>query len=113
MDRIVNNKNLTIFGDGNQTRDFLFAEDAALANMLALKTKNKIFNIGSGKPTSINELHGELKKLFNKEIEIDYSEPLEEIRKMYLDISLAKKQLEWEPKTELKEGIKEIMKLCP
>lgn len=110
LSRIMNNKNPIIFGDGTQTRDFLFVEDAALANLLVLKTKNNIFNIGLGKPTSINELCEEIKKLFNKKIKISHSKPLNEIKNTYLDISLAKKELNWQPKTKLSEGIKKYIK---
>lgn len=106
FDKIRTNKKPTIFGDGKQTRDFLFAEDAALANILALKAKNSIFNIGSGEQTSVNRLCKEMEKALNKKIELIYSEPLEEIKDMYLDVSLAKKQLRWSPKTGLREGIK-------
>ena len=106
LDKIINNKDLVIFGDGNQTRDFLFVEDATLANALALQTKNKIFNIGSGKPISINKLCNEMDKLFNNKVKINHSKPIEEIKKTYLDISLAEKELNWQPKTGLKEGIK-------
>ena len=106
LNRAINDKNLIVFGDGTQTRDFLFVKDAALANILALEIKNKIFNIGSEKATSINGLCGEIKRLFNKKIKIIHSKPLEEVKNMYFDISLAKKQLQWQPKTKLEEGIK-------
>ena len=106
LNRIANNKELIVFGDGTQTRDFLFVEDAALSNILALETKNKIFNIASGTQTSINELLEEIKKLFNKKIKIKHLKALKEIKYTYLDITLAEKQLHWQPKTELSEGIK-------
>ena len=106
FNRIINNQELTIFGDGNQTRDFLFVEDAALANLCALNVKNKIFNIGSGKPTSINQLCEEIKKLLNKKIKITHKKPLKEIKNTCLDISLAREELHWQPKTELREGLR-------
>ena len=106
LNRIVANKELIVFGDGNQTRDFLFVEDAALAALLSLKAENKIFNIASGKQTSLNELIEEIKKLFNKKIRIKHEKALKEIKNTYLDVSLAKKQFHWQPKTELEEGIK-------
>ena len=73
---IIGNKNPVIFGDGKQTRDFLFVEDAALANIPALEIKNKIVNIGSGNPTSINDLYKEIKGLLNKKAVIIHSKPL-------------------------------------
>jgi len=106
INSVLNNKEMIIYGNGAQTRDFLFVEDAALANLLALKTKNKIFNIGSGKPTSINQLCEEIKKLVNKKIKIIHKKPLKEIKNTYLDISLAEKELKWKPKTTLKDGLR-------
>src|SRR3989338_1752595 len=103
---IIGNKNPVIFGDGKQTRAFLFVEDAALANIPALEIKNKIVNIGSGNPTSINDLYKEIKGLLNKKAVISHSRPLKEIKNTYLDVSLAKKIFKWRPKTELREGIK-------
>ncbi len=106
INRMLNNKELIIFGDGAQTRDFLFVEDAASANLLALKARNKIFNIGSGKETSINQICEEIKKFSNKKIEIIHKKPLKEVKNTHLDVSLAEKQLHWHPKTGLKKGLK-------
>ncbi len=99
-------KNPVVLGDGRQTRDFLFVEDAALANLLALTASNRIFNIGCGKPASINGVCEEIKNEVNKKINATHSEPLKEIRDMHLDISLAEKHLQWQPKTWLADGIK-------
>ncbi|MQK95329.1 NAD-dependent epimerase/dehydratase family protein, partial [Escherichia coli] len=51
--KILNGENPIIFGDGNQTRDFVFVKDVAKANLLSIKSKNGIYNIGSGKETRI------------------------------------------------------------
>lgn len=102
----IANKSPVIYGDGNQTRDFVFVEDAAQANVLALKAKRGIFNIGSSNPTSINDLWEGIQKAVNEKIKVMHSEPLEEIKSIYLDVSLAKKILKWSPKTALREGIK-------
>lgn len=102
----IANKSPVIYGDGSQTRDFIFVEDAAQANILALNAKSGVFNIGSGNPTSVNNLWENVRKAINRKIKVVHSEPLEEIKSIYLDVSLAKKQLHWSPKTALREGIK-------
>lgn len=58
-ERMQNNKDVTIFGDGNQTRDFIFVEDVAEANYLALQNPIKgTFNLSTNTRVSINELFG-------------------------------------------------------
>ena len=67
---LLGNRPPTIFGDGKQTRDFVFVEDVVSATMLALKEKNavgEIFNIASGKATTINKIVQILQKLTGKE----------------------------------------------
>ena len=65
-----------LYGDGTQTRDFTFVGDAVQANILAMnsKIKNDIFNVGTGKTTSLNELVEIINKLLKKNIEPKYIE---------------------------------------
>lgn len=69
LKRIEKNLPLVIFGDGEQTRDFVYVEDVVEANLLALKSGKavgKTFNIGTGVATSINRLAGTLLKIVDK-----------------------------------------------
>jgi UDP-glucose 4-epimerase len=97
-----------IYGDGNQTRDFVNVKDVAKANLMALDWKNDIVNIGSGKETSVNELFNIISSEtgFNKN-PIYEKEREGEVYKIYIDYSKAK-SLGWMPEVELKNGIKEI-----
>jgi nucleoside-diphosphate-sugar epimerase len=108
-------KILTIFGDGNQTRDFLYVADAVQACMLALQRKNCVgqtFNIGTGVETSINELARILIGYVNKPQAkvVNVEERKGDIRESYADISKAKKELGFKPKFLINDGLKELVK---
>jgi UDP-glucose 4-epimerase len=99
---------LTINGDGEQTRDYVFVGDCARANYLAVTTEHApgIYNIGWGRPTSVNQIFTTLAAV------TDYNHPanygpakLGETRHIYLDASKARKDLGWAPTKTLEEGL--------
>lgn len=97
-----------INGDGKQTRDYVYVGDVAQANLLALESdKSKIaYNVGTGIETSVNELFKILVAASGKNIKEFYGPAKEgEQRESALDFSKIKKELEWEPKTILREGL--------
>ena len=112
INKLLNAESLIIFGDGNQVRDFIYVRDVAQANILAMKMdiNRGIFNIGTGKGTTVNEIANILRNKINPEIEIKY-EParLEELKHSIADISKAKKMLGFEPKGFIEEKIDEII----
>jgi len=107
-DSMLNNKPLTVFGDGNQTRDFVFVSDVVNANLLALdKNVQDAFNIGTGTKTSVNDIVQSLEKILERKAEVRYSNPIKgEVRDIFLDISKARKHLGFNPKFSLDEGLK-------
>lgn len=107
-------KNITpvIFGDGNQTRDFVYVGDVANANLISLNKKidMRIFNIGTGIETSVNEISDKLKNILNSKIDPIHGDAIKgEVRRIYLDVSLAKKELGWSPKTNLDNGLRKTI----
>ena len=109
VDRMLNNKNPTIFGDGNQTRDFVYVGDVAKANLMALNWKNEIVNIGTGKETSVNELFNIIKHEIGFEGDAIYDKPREgEVYRIYLNIEKAE-SLGWKPEVDLREGIRRVV----
>jgi|YelNatPaOPRAMG01_1025707.scaffolds.fasta_scaffold14958_2 UDP-glucose 4-epimerase len=100
-----------IFGDGRQTRDYIFVEDVVLANKLALKHfENQAFNIATGKATSVNELFLILKKICSFSRQPEYlPERPGELRESVLDIQKAKKLLLWQPRFSLEEGLRKTV----
>lgn len=111
IERFRKNKRPVIYGDGRQSRDFVYVENVANANLLAAivpAAKGHVFNIGSGRDTSILELYGELAIILKKE----HLKPVFEKRRpsdpdrTRADISLAKNILGWRPTVSFKEGLK-------
>jgi len=110
IDKLMKNKTCTIYGDGKQTRDFVFVKDVAEAIVKALgKTKSKSYNIGSGKETSVNQLFNMLHKLIGKGKKRHSPPRTGDIRNMVYNISKAKKELKWAQKTSLAKGLKETI----
>ena len=73
INAILNNEQPIIYGDGKQTRDFVYVEDVANANILSCKSNfNGIINVASGKKITINELYEIVKKIMNSEIKVKY-----------------------------------------
>jgi len=109
IDKILKGQSPVIFGDGNQTRDFVYVGDVANANLMALNWKNKIVNIGTGVETSVNKLYEVIANELNFKNNAIYKAPREgEVYKIALNIDYAKK-LGWKPVISLEEGIKKTV----
>ena len=113
LDRINEGKSPIIFGDGSQIRDFIHVSDVAKANLMAMNSKssNLIANIGTGNAISILELANMIINTSGLKIDPVFMEALEgDIEKSLADISQAKKHFNWEPKIELQDWLKEILR---
>jgi UDP-glucose 4-epimerase len=113
--RLLENMSPIIYGDGEQTRDFIYIEDVVEANMLALSSKNaagEVLNIGTGKKISLNKMVAVLKDITDKKnLKNVYADPRPtDIRHSYADISKAKKILGFNPRFSIKEGLIELVK---
>ncbi len=110
---VIHNKSLIIYGDGLQTRDFIYVEDVAEANLLALESDiTGSYNIGSGSNISIKNLAYKILRLMGREdLEIVYDKPrIGDIRHSLADISKATKLLGWKPRIGFEEGLKRTIK---
>ncbi len=107
IDRIIENKQPIIYGDGNQTRDYVYVMDIVEANLLSLtKGDNQAFNIGTGRETSVNELLKILLQVMNKEVKLIFEpERQGEIERGALDCTTAKNILGWQAKHTLQQGM--------
>ena len=111
LEKIKNNKPLKIFGDGMQTRDFVFIQDVinSIHNAISYN-KNGIYNIASGKVITIKKLAELMISLSGKKLEIQYSPTKKgDIRYSQADISSAIDNLGYYPRFQLKEGIKALL----
>lgn len=110
INALKNNEQPIIFGDGKQTRDFVYVKDVVKANILALKKGVKgTYNIGSGKRTSIIQLYNLISSILNKKIRPRFKKAREgDIKHSLADISKAKKVLGFRPEYDITKGLKEI-----
>lgn len=102
----------TIYGDGNQLRDYIYVGDVASLNLLALDNgDNQIYNVGTGKGVSINELFNQLKGIMKFEKQAVYAPPRRgELFRSVLNCKKIKKELDWKAKTGIKKGLKLTLK---
>ena len=100
-------KPITIFGDGEQTRDFVFVSDVVSANILAMESEGSgVFNVGCWGQTSLNELAKIVKNIAGIDVPVIY-EPSRtgDIKKSSADISRARAMLGYAPEYTVKEGL--------
>ncbi len=112
---ILENQPPNIFGDGKQTRDFVFVKDVVSATMLALTEKNavgEVFNIATGKAITINKIVQILQEIMGKKnLKPIHQEPKEgDIKHSYGSIEKARTLLGYEPTFTLEKGLKELVK---
>ena len=113
LENIKNQKSFIVNGNGNQIRDFIHVKDIAQANITAMesKTKNGFFNIGTGIPTSINDLAKLMVELSNHKHEIIHGPQLEgDIEISQADMNFTNKSFNWSHKINLKEGLRDLIK---
>jgi UDP-glucose 4-epimerase len=109
LESITEKKPITIYGDGEQTRDFVSIHDIVDAFGIAIKSnKNGTYNIASGKSISVNELSELMFNIFGK-VDVRYLEKQKgDIQNSITDVSLAKNELGFTAKRLLKEEISNI-----
>jgi len=109
--RMLANRPTTIYGDGSQTRDFVYVDDVVTA-FLAARTKGngELINIGSKEELSVNDLHARLVALTGTSFEaVNAPARPGELQRIYVDNSKAEAVLEWRPTVGLDEGLKQTV----
>ena len=101
-------KAFTVVGDGSQTRDFTYVSDVVRAIICAVKSSKigEIYNVGSGQPVSVNRI---VKLLGAEKITYIPKRPGEPDKSL-ASINKIKKELGWEPKIKIKQGVEELLK---
>ncbi len=108
-DRISRGAELKVYGDGKQTRDFVFVDNVVDANMLAATTvgvSGRAYNVACGRGTTLLELGALLGEVSGKAARIVHAEPrLGDVRESVADISLARAELGYAPRVTVRDGL--------
>jgi len=111
---LVNDEEVEINGDGNQTRDLIFVKDAVQGVIKAMKSQVEdadIFLLSNNKETSVNEILHTAEDVVGTKARIKHTDPLKgDIRRMRYNNSKAKQKLGFEPKYAIKDGIERLVK---
>lgn len=103
----------TIYGDGEQSRDFTYVDNVVQANILALETKDasgRIFNIACGERTKVSDLVNSLNKILGQKIEPLFASPRPgDVKHSVASISLAKEVLGYQPQISIEEGLEKTV----
>lgn len=101
---------ITIFDDGEQSRDFTYVDNVVAANLLAADAEGvsgQIFNISGGAPTSVNALAETVARLLGKPVERTHLAPRPgDLRNSWADVSSARRSLGFDPQIDLEEGLR-------
>src|SRR5919201_4214595 len=97
-----------IFGDGRQTRDYVYAVDTAAATLAALERSGGVYNVGTGQETSVLALLERIQHVAGTTVTPEFVEPRAgELQRSVLDISRAERDLAWRPRHALDDGLRE------
>jgi UDP-glucose 4-epimerase len=107
LEAMAAGKDTKIFGDGRQTRDFVYVDDVVRAVLRAPGTAG-VYNVGSGQETSVLELHTRCRAVAGSDREPGMEPPREgDVLRSALDVSLAADELGWRPETTLDDGLRQ------
>jgi UDP-glucose 4-epimerase len=111
---LLDGKKLTVYGDGGQTRDYLYVGDVVRANLLATSApfsgKVPILNVGTGVETSVNDLVRLLGEAAGSPLRVEHAAPRSgEQRRSALDAALAGRVLGWRPMTDVRAGLQQTL----
>lgn len=113
LDRILKGEAPVIFGDGEQTRDFIYVKDVVAANLAAAERGGgMVMNVSTGQAATVNRLSALIAELWGRDVKPEYRPPRPgDIKDSRLDNSLAGRILEWTPGYDLRAGLRETMEL--
>ena len=108
-------KPITVYGDGEQSRDFTYVDNVVEANLIAMgvgDAPGKVFNIGCGERISLNTLIDLLKRILGAEATVNHVDPKPgDVRHSLADITLASRILGYRPKIMVEEGLRRTVEL--
>ncbi len=114
INAFLNNKPITVYGNGKQSRDFTYVEDVAEANILAANCHSnytgKVFNVARGDRVTLNQMIEVLKEVFNMDNQVSYTDPRTgDVKHSEADVSKIEKELGYKTKIAFKDGLKKTV----
>jgi UDP-glucose 4-epimerase len=107
LGKLAEGKAPRIFGDGSQSRDYVYAGDVARATLVATGQDGGVFNVGTGRETSVVELYEACRRVSGSSLDPEPAPArLGELQRSVLDVSLAARKLGWRPEVSLEEGLR-------
>jgi len=108
MDRLRAGETVRIFGDGEQERDFVYVGDVVDAILASVGRDGGVYNIGTGRPTSVKELFEACRRVAGVEAEAEYADARAgDLLRSVLDVTRAERELGWRPQTPLEDGLRQ------
>lgn len=107
MDRLRAGEGVTIFGDGEQTRDFVYVGDVVDAILAGAGRPGGVYNVGTGEETSVNELFAACREIAGADVEATYAEARAgDVLRSVLDVSRTGQKLGWQAAHSLRDGLR-------
>jgi UDP-glucose 4-epimerase len=111
--KMLANEPITVFGDGEQTRDFTYIDDVVEANKRLLNNSNtdgKVLNIGSGNRISVNDLIQNLQSITDSNSEVNYTDKQKgDAENTLADVSLSRELIGYEPSIDIRMGLEKFV----
>jgi UDP-glucose 4-epimerase len=113
VDRATRGEPIEIYGDGEQTRDFVFVRDtadAAIRLFASPAARGRIVNVASGREVSVNQLVATMLEILGSDVEVRHADPRPgDVRRHLASIDLARELIGFEPRTSLRDGLAETI----
>jgi nucleoside-diphosphate-sugar epimerase len=107
LERMARGEQTVVFGDGGQTRDFVYVGDVVRALLAAAGREGGVFNVGTGEETTVLDLHRACAEVAGVGAEPrSEAARLGDVRRSVLDVSVAESDLGWRPEVRLEEGLR-------
>jgi UDP-glucose 4-epimerase len=108
MNRLRDGETPRIFGNGKQTRDYVYVGDVVAATLAAADHEGGVFNVGTGQETSVLDLYEHVQRVSGITREPEFADPRPgELQRSVLDLTLAQRELGWRPTHSLEDGLAE------
>ena len=110
MNMVLNGEPVTVYGDGEQSRDFTHVHDVVEGTFLAGERGRGIYNIGSGRRVTVNEMVSTIDKVYDGEVEVKHmDQPEGDVSHTHSDITKAEEEIGYTPSKKLEEGTRECL----